>query len=370
MSKFIPVSVYCLLFSLVINAQQLKFPPDEKHRKIEVSDLAKPGYLKPVKDPDFGTTIVRITDSTVFGKKGVRHHYSKDQPWNCDQSLILMEKWILDGNTYKILRKMEIPEEPRWSFKDPEKLFGVKENSFVSFNVKSGKLNILYTFAGFDKILIGPWEGNVSADDRYVALQGSVSGEWHVIVFDIQAKKILASEKAIDLGPYKTFDWVTISPSGKYVVINFRQSRSSNGGIISYDRKLNKIADIFATGEHGDLGYDAEGNEVFVQVCPFQYGRLDNGAVKSFHTKSCGHMSLRNYKRPGWCYTSVNESYIMAIKLDDSGLVERFTNHRSSGSPYNAEPHAVPSPDGKRIMFASDWKKSGENNSYVVYLEE
>ncbi len=163
-----------------------------------------------------------------------------------------------------------------------------------------------------------------------------------------------------------------MSQSGKFVVINWRQRNSGDGGAISYDRNLNKLADLYARGEHGDLGFDANGNEVFVQVCPFQIARLDNGERTGFFTKSCGHMSLRNYKRPGWCYACVGRGNtdVLAIKLDGSGIVERFTHHRSTQKRYNAEAHAVCSPDGRKVMFASDWNGTAEINSYVVCMPD
>ncbi len=149
--------LFVTLFSVIpLIAQSGSYPPDEQFRPVPIPALSRPEYLKPAKDPAYGTRLIRITDSAAFGQKNVRHHYSKDQPWNCDQTLILMDKWILDGKSYKILRKMEIPEEPRWSFREPDKMFGVKGNSFVSFNSTTGDLKTLHTFTEYDRILIGP----------------------------------------------------------------------------------------------------------------------------------------------------------------------------------------------------------------------
>jgi hypothetical protein len=46
---------------------------------------------------------------------------------------------------------------------------------------------------------------------------------------------------------------------------------------------------------------------------------------------------------------------ILAVKLDGSGQVERFGHYHSTAKPYRAEAHPVPSPDGRRVLFASDW---------------
>ena len=43
------------------------------------------------------------------------------------------------------------------------------------------------------------------------------------------------------------------------------------------------------------------------------------------------------------------------MKLDGSGQVERFGHYHSTASIYRSEAHPVPSPDGRRVLFASDW---------------
>jgi len=360
---FLFICIASLLFNLEIHSQD--FPPDRQYTPVPKPELTRPDYLKPITDPDFGMMIVRITDSAVFGQRNVRHHYSKDQPWNCDMSLIMMDKWLLDGNTYKIVRKVEFPEEPRWSFKDPEKIFGVQGNSFVTQNIRTGKIKVLHTFDGFDRILIGPWEGNISTDDGYVAFQATKGKDWHIIVYDIKKDRVIATRAALDLNKFRVFDWVSMSQSGRYVIINWRQRNSGDGSSISYDRNLNKVADLFARGEHADIGYDVQGNEVLVQVCPFQFARLDNGEKTTFFNRSCGHLSMRAIHRPGWAYSSVSNqtSDLIALKLDGSGIIEYYTHHRSSHSKYIAESHAVASHDGKRIIFATATDKTSEDNS-------
>jgi len=81
--------------------------------------LAKPGYLQSVLEPDFGTTITRITGDpgTPIGG-GVSgtwptvayHNYSKDPVWTADQRLLVLKQMkgtgftlFLDGATYQPL---------------------------------------------------------------------------------------------------------------------------------------------------------------------------------------------------------------------------------------------------------------------------
>lgn len=79
--------------------------------------LSKPAYLQTVTDPTFGTKITRIVGDPgdplpnvpgeFWAAKQLRHGYSKREAWNCDQSMIFLDRhspnlW-LDGNTYEVL---------------------------------------------------------------------------------------------------------------------------------------------------------------------------------------------------------------------------------------------------------------------------
>jgi len=103
------------------------------------------------------------------------------------------------------------------------------------------------------------------------------------------------------------------------------------------------------------------------------------------------HVSARNVNRPGWVYVSYyigNDSggdrfneEIMAVKMDGSGSVERFAQSHSdwenatgttgqysskdSDYDYRSQPHEVPSPDGKRVIFASNWVYHGNGGQGI-----
>jgi hypothetical protein len=81
---------------------------------------------------------------------------------------------------------------------------------------------------------------------------------------------------------------------------------------------------------------------------------------------AAGHISCRNLDRPGWLYLTISSSsqsgQIVALKLDDSGIVEHFGHHMSK--LWSAM--AVPSPDGTRVMFKSDFHEElGEGEIYI-----
>jgi len=97
--------------------------------------------------------------------------------------------------------------------------------------------------------------------------------------------------------------------------------------------------------------------------------RLRDGQVTSLtnpvNEPAYSHGSTRNLTRPGWFYVTysrdpVYEGFrfwgeVVAVRTDGSGSVQRFGHYHSTASTFDSEAQAVPSPDGRRVMFASDW---------------
>jgi hypothetical protein len=321
--------------------------------------LSRPSYLQPVIDPVFGAKITRISDESMgLASAGyMQHHYSKDQPWNHDMTLIKLAntRVILDAKTYQIFKKPSGKGETRWSTVDPNIMFYTRGNQFRKWNVRNDADTLLHTFSEGD-ISIGSNEGNISIGDKYVL----VNVDTLVIVYDIVNDVVIAKK---DLGP---IDWATMSQSGNYVV---SRPGSSALGVVVYDLHLNLLRKIFDKGAHGDVGYDTAGNEVFVQMCPVQMSRLDNGQVTSLGISMCGHLSARNHRRLGW--VSVDDggsnAEIFALKLDGTKTVERFAHMRTTGATYDAQAKGVFSPDGSKVMWNSDWG-SGTVYAYVAEM--
>jgi hypothetical protein len=326
-----------------------------------VPSLSRPGYLQTVTDPVFGTKVTRISDESTFGGSAnhrLQHLYSKTQPWNSDMTLIQMHsaRVILDAKTYQVVKIQSGRDEAKWSTVDPNILYYVSGNQFCKWNVRTNADTVLHTFSE-GNVSIGNYEGNISIGDKYVVLN---VGPTLAIVYDI-ANDVVISKK--DLDP---IDWASISQSGNYVVV---RPDPQTLGVLVYDRNLNLLRKIFNIGQHGDIGYDMAGNEVYAQMCPIQMARLDNGQVTSFGADICGHLSTRNYRRPGWASVSDNSSSgeVFAIKLDSSKAVERFAHGRTTGTTYDSEAKGVISPDGSKVMWNSDWG-SGTVYAYVAEM--
>jgi Tol biopolymer transport system component len=95
------------------------------------------------------------------------------------------------------------------------------------------------------------------------------------------------------------------------------------------------------------------------------------GAVTSFNW----HATTRAAARAGWGYAATNDNTgspldgeIYSIKLDGSGMVQRYAHHRSNNIDYDSAPLPTPSPDGRRALFGSNWGAANGRpvQAYVV----
>ena len=135
--------------------------------------------------------------------------------------------------------------------------------------------------------------------------------------------------------------------------------------------------------KHADMTFDPddENQEVLIggRACPgSKIGhvvkvRLVDGQVTSLtdptNEPSYSHGSARNMLRPGWFYVTYSRDPIyagyrfygevVAVRIDGSGSVQRFGHYHSTAATFDTEAHAVPSPDGTRVMFTSDWADHG-----------
>jgi hypothetical protein len=172
-------------------------------------------------------------------------------------------------------------------------------------------------------------------------------------------------------------DWISVSPSGKYIVINNRAKANNREGLSRYDINLNNHAllkydykgTFYSEGGHGDIGYDQNNNEVVVEflsgigLYSFNLEKPDElGKELLSSPYGGGHVCCRNTKRKGWCYITVNSDSngnglkrIFALKLDGTGNenVENFTEtyiDDKFGATFGGA-----SPDGTKIIFNSNW---------------
>jgi hypothetical protein len=71
------------------------YPPDTRLTPIPTPrNVERPPYLNPILETSLGTTITRISDRSAFDQPGatsIRHANAKNQPWNADGSLLMLD---------------------------------------------------------------------------------------------------------------------------------------------------------------------------------------------------------------------------------------------------------------------------------------
>jgi hypothetical protein len=378
------------------------YPADTALTSRTLQTMPMPAYLKPVIDPTFGTQITRVADQKAMDSPSptLRHIYAKDEVWNSDGSLVALNYnypcAILDGHTYKFLHWLHQPSEAVWANTDPYTMYGTffDTNQFVKADVRTDwNHTVLATFTQYDTIDFGAGEGNLSANDQYVALFGLKGGQTSLFVYDIKNNQVVATLNLGGLtldGGNGDINNATMSPNGDYVIVQYNHPGTGRyQGIEVFDRNLNFLRNVSArAGAHYDIGYDTSGNEVIVEQSDTDSSlimrQLATGRTTTLLPASqlndSIHISCRNLDRPGWAYISEfrqdatensaapNYQEVFAVRLDGSGTVELFANEQHSNSAaYDHEAMAVPSPDGSKVMFASDWgNATGPVYSYVA----
>lgn len=373
--------------------------PNVSYQPYQQPGTALPGYLDTFTEPLSGSSITRITDSNTFGVTGqrLRHNYSKDQTWNSDETLIKMAGYpaaILDAETYEFLYWSDIPSYGRWSNLQPNIMFGTDGNTFVSHNVNTNRRTLLHTFSDYASVDFGYGEGNQDKFDRYVGLIGKNGNNTTLIVYDIINNVIKGTKNIGSNG--NQLDWFSVSQLGGFAVAQYKTGgTSATQGIKSYAINMTNERHIYHNPAHGDMGVDQNGKEVIVEYggesewnsgYSLYMARLDGqGVTKLFpyiNGKGIwgGHISTRNTNRPGWAYISeqccptnpVAPAEIFAIKLDNSGTIERYGKHNSAPSTYLHETQVVPNRNGTKMIFASNWNDSrviGQSGSPSFVLE-
>ena len=198
-------------------------------------------------------------------------------------------------------------------------------------------------------------------------------------------------------------DHVTISPLGTYFLASFDRACEEEQlgvdghpcGLMVYDRDLDNGRGLLRIIGHYDPALDPEGLEVVVyqdiDTDHISMLDLESGAVTPLweidfgHTGIGLHFSGLAYERPGWVVVSTHDNdpgayswmddQVFAVELEAGGRVVRLAHTQSLvddelEADYWAEPHASTNADLTRIVFGSNWGRSGtgEVEMYMIAL--
>ena len=409
------------------------------------TDTPRPGVGEWVDEAgSFTTRITRVTDAAVtvgeYGESSPVHHYPKDQAWNSDQTLMVLGgRWLVRADTYERIKR--VSPYKRWSHSEPNIRYGLEKCEdeghycVASENVETDEITTLYEIPGaYERMTLGEYEGNLDFGDRYIVLTGrkveNAETLYATLVFyDLQTgRAVIKDFDGKDGGPvlYLTssyvndrLDWASITPTGSYVLVHkYSDMRSGVNTdnmktVEVYDLELNHLRTLAYKANHGDICISRDGErDYYVQVENYGPGAFDHytseedmeSGVWQYDVETGertrllanhggGHISCRNYRRPGWAYVGFKKMIeedsetpylyrdIFAVKLGPEGLdesgervVERFANARymqkdnsDCGYGYtDLSPHALPSPDGTMVLFKSNWAPGGCLDDFLV----
>jgi hypothetical protein len=370
-----------------------------------MTPIARPAVGQTVTDHEFGTTIRRITEvpATNLPNPALRPLYSTVSAWNADETMLILYSaghghQLYDGKTYQFIRALNDIhpadlEQVYWSTTDPDIFFYVDHNKFVRYHVREAQPEVMTTFSfcgdpsktdtrasgGTDPFF-------TSFDSRYIGLgcQGTS------FIYDIANNAVISKRAAPGENP------IQASPSGKLGW--FDSSGTVTDNLLNPLRKL----DMKNPSEHSTMGLSPSGVDTWYGVVfdPGPKGNNDIGSLVAFDMTTgqskvfigpktgypyppTTHISAMAYRDPGFIVTSTLGDLTgkglldieVAVTNTADGTVCRVGRHRSWGKknthlqqPYWAEAHAVPSPSGTRILFASDWGDNPTVDSYVIEL--
>ena len=359
-----------------------------------MTPLAKPALLAAVKDPQFGSTLRRITAVSGTGEDPVvAPLYSTVSAWNADESRLLLYHLgrgheLYDGRSYRFLRLLDISpadiEQVYWHTTDPDVLFYASGRTLVRYHVRAGVKEVLHDFT----FCTGPVSGG--SDPMFMSWDSNVIGlkcGGNAFFYRVSDNTITAKA-------------ATALPAPQAAASGTRGITA--GYVVDLGLNVQRRLDLANPYEHASMGRTAGGADTYHTVS-FDPGPLGSGVgslvtfdlasgmskvvvgpATGFPYPPTGtHVSALDYRQPGWVFLSIvgdpagNGVLDNEIVVADtaSGRVCRAAHHRSFGSlntrlrdPYWAEPHVVPSPSGTRAVFASDWGNGGTVDTYVLEL--
>ncbi|MBK7995799.1 MAG: hypothetical protein IPK14_21200 [Blastocatellia bacterium] len=387
------------------------------HDRIPQAAMAKPEIRMAVKEPDFFTKMVRITDSQTANMKGSFPLLSKRQAWNIDESLMILKNGddsvlLYDAQTYefkKILMGVS-GQDIFWHPTDPFSIIYNPGNALYSYNVITDEVKLIRSFSEY-VIASSRGEGNLSDNGRYYAFIGETNKLQslkleHLVLYDLWMDKIVGQKTF--LNRFADFSGISVSPKGNFIVVHYQTEMNTFFHAIEvYDQNFNVLWRDNLDIKHSDLAIDSNGMEVLVasrykletNATVIEKYRLIDGEMTTLLTLSPefnASVSCRNAMRYGWSLISTYdnqarltdsidnwlpfEDEIFLLNMDGSQRVQRLAHHRSrrfsptTPDAYNsiaqAEPQATISKNLDRVLFASNWRENVESmpsiDTYLV----
>ena len=350
------------------------FPSAQRLSRQAQPPMAAPSLGAWERFEDLGTRVTRASETP--------HHYAKTCPWNADERYaLLVDGTLLDGRTFRRLRKLTVPAEHRtWANANPDIIYGVartgrKLDRWVKVSAATGRMTTLARYPEYRRVSYGKYEGNTDNRDTWALLVGD-----DVTPFLIEAR---TGRKQCEVPSRGKVSDTTVSQDGRYLLVNWERL-----GVDAYDTSCRFIRQVSSVNSHYDACVLPDGvTQVVVQPSRRDIVAIGiaDGARTVVYSDSAQriHVSCRNVRRPGYAYVSSyggggrGDRVTLAqrlwqrgfsVRLDGSQQVEVFAwLHAELPVPYEGEPSMVPSRSGHRVWWKVDWDgASGRVQSFVA----
>ena len=378
-----------------------EYPHNTQFNPIPNKKIPLPKYLESYKDKLFHSKVTRITQREFQPDK--EHPYSKKgSAWNNDMSMLRLGYKLYDAKTFKELplshnqnrtkayKTVGSPKhgtgDIRWSTINPNIMYVLNsEKKFISLLINKEKTEVslkqvFIDLSVYKDVSFGKSEGNLDYKSQYIIFAATKNNDNKVyaLLYKLGDKSIIW-EKEIPHALWNAknnerfyFDWISIDPLAEHIVT------SVNHKMYLYNLKLEDEIKIEDYASHGDLGVDINGDPVYVQfvfhgevgIYSYNLREPHKPRIRLLPKKyNGGHVSCRNHQLHGWCYLSTSKKgyiEVIALKLDNgTGTVRRFAKTHMSVKNHD-ETQVNVSPDGKKILFASDWNINAPIDTYHV----
>jgi hypothetical protein len=280
----------------------------------------------------------------------------------------------------------------------------------LAYDLQRGESEVIHEFAPDvpGQSLAAVWtgyEGRPSMDTRYWGLMAEDEA-WlpaAFLVYDRAEDRVTVRDVHRLPGIEEDVDHVTISPLGTYFLASFDRAceegtLGSDGapcGLMVYGRDLREGRGLLRVIGHYDVALDAAGREtvVYQDIDTDQIAMVDleSGdvtplwAIDFSHTPIGLHFSGLGYGRPGWAVVSTYsggypkaytwmDDQVFLVELRAGGGVVRLAHTHSKVDEemehdYWAEPHATTNRDLTRVLFTSNWGRSGTEGVEMYMIE-
>ncbi len=353
---------------------------------INESIFLPPARGSSYEDPEFGTTITRISDALNTPNAAdtgsvpfIVPEYATVSPFNSDRSRLILVHHsyfgLYDGDG-RYLRDLPLDitssSEPRWSRSDPDLFYYLSGNLLKQYDVATGTATLLRAFLDFARVS-GCGEDDLSEDGSRLVLVGD--GRF-IFVYNLMTG---ARGAALDTDGLGIFNDVFITPDDNVLVGWDAVGTGRDQGVELYDGEMNFLRQAAPALGHMDVTRDTNGDEVLlIATADDPQGRCGDGVAKirladaqwtclvSFDWSVALHISAPDGN--GWFIVSTYAAAsplslgpwtayrdeILEIRLDGSE-VRRLAHHRSQPLTYYWwEPHASVSRDGSRLVYGSN----------------